>query len=90
MQSPGPGQYLGPSKNEYYDNPSTKFGHEDRFATAKEKGPPGPGTYNFNDLNAVKPATPNVRFGRDSREYSPDSKRDTPGPGAYNKKGIIG
>jgi hypothetical protein len=70
---------------------STKFGSEDRFHSSTEKlKVPGPGQYNFEDLNTVKEATPNVKFGTSSRGELSKERARTPGPGAYERKDIVG
>lgn len=88
---PGPGQYNVDDIGRQYHQASTKFGHENRFngSPLKKGGVPGPGQYTFDNLERIKQATPNVKFGSSSRSPS-NGRPTTPGPGSYNHKGVIG
>ncbi len=88
---PGPGSYNVDDIGKFINIQSTKFGHEDRFNgyPMKKNGVPGPGQYTFDNLEKVKMSTPNVKFGSSSRSPS-NGRPTTPGPGAYNHRGVIG
>ncbi len=62
QQIPGPGSYNVENPGKYFETPSTKFSHENRFSDSKPKVP-GPGKYTFENLNAIKQASPNFVFG---------------------------
>lgn len=91
MASPGPGQYEPGPLNHFYETPSTKFGNENRFSGSKKEKIPGPGTYTFENLDAVREHAPKYVFGSSQRGDSRDKERtQTPGPGAYKHPKFMG
>lgn len=61
---PGPGSYDVEDPVKFNTAPAPKFGHEDRFLKPPLAGqPPGPGQYNFDNLDKIKQSSPNFAFG---------------------------
>lgn len=90
-KTPGPGTYY--AKAVYKNvNTGTRFGTDSRKGMGNSKAAftPGPNAYRADSKQPVQRSAPAFGFGTSKRPQSVNVKKQAPGPGQYELKGIIG
>ena len=90
-KTPGPGTYYARAVYKNV-NGGPRFGTDSRKGMGNEKAAltPGPNAYRANSKQPVQKAAPAYGFGTSRRPQSVNVKKQAPGPGQYELRGIIG
>jgi hypothetical protein len=88
-RNPGPGTYKAQTPNKNARN-GNRFGSELRQGMARPGTSVAPNQYNRDAKESVIKKAPSYGFGTSKRAQSASTARQTPGPGTYKLKGIVG